>query len=142
VQRRTVASGLVPGDERGARALDAAYWRVVRGASFGLVHVVANDDGVDLRLLRRGPVLLALGAPLVIAGEAGVSVTHAIEGGLLAGGPGGALTLAQSSAARPELSVSVTEFVPRWGRRFYSFVQRPFHIAVSRLFFTRLERGR
>jgi hypothetical protein len=72
VQRRTFSRELVPGDERGARALDAAYWRVVRGASFGLVHVVSKDDGVELRLFRSGPVLLALGAPRVGPRDAGV----------------------------------------------------------------------
>lgn len=120
-----------------ASALGLAYWAAVRAASLGLVRVVTTGDGVELRLLG-GPVLLALGEATTSDGEVLV-YRRSIAGGRLAGEAGGALTLTQTPA---ELSVSVTDFVPRWGTLLYGLVQRPFHVWVSRRFFAQLERGR
>jgi hypothetical protein len=126
--------------EAGGRALGSSYWRAVTHSGRGLVHVHETAEGVDVRLLASRPVLLRLGpAELAIEGDH-VVCRYPIRGGVLAGRPGGALTLSQSGSERPELRVAVHGFFPRlrppmrarWSGALYHQLEHRLHLAISR----------
>jgi hypothetical protein len=81
-----------------------------------------------------------------------VSCRYTIQGGLLALGASGSVTLAQQPEGdQQELSVTVEGYLPRlaaragappWTGMLYAKGQSPLHIAVSRRYFELLLRGR
>lgn len=122
----------------GARRLGDRYWTAVEAASGGLVRTRRKPDGVELRILGRGPVLLRLTGPETAVDSADLSCRYRIVGGVLARLPAGTLTLSQLSGPPHELRATVTEFVPRLGTGLYEHLQRRVHVAVSRRFFRAL----
>jgi len=131
----TLAQPVVERNEDGARQLGERYWVEVARASRGLVRPIRTTNGVELRMLGRGPVLLRLAGPEVVIDDDRVSCRYRIVGGLLARAPAGVLTLTQSSSG---LRAAVTEYIPRLGPGLYTHLQRRFHIAVSRRYFRAL----
>jgi hypothetical protein len=129
---------VVDRSEAGARALGHQYWREVASASHGLVRGRRTHDGVELRLLGRGPCLLRFGPVETAYGTDHTCCRYPIRGGLLARRPSGSLTLSQTGADRPELRAAVQGFVPRLGSRPYERIQRRLHLAISRRYFRRL----
>jgi hypothetical protein len=129
---------VVARSDEGARRLGDRYWTAVAAVSRGLVRARRTRDGVELRIVGRGPVLLRLTGPETAVGSAGLSCRYRIVGGLLARLPAGALTLSQSSEPPHELRATVTEFVPRLSTGPYEHLQRRIHVAVSRRFFRAL----
>jgi hypothetical protein len=129
---------VVARSDGGARRLGDRYWAAVAEASRGLVRPRRTRDGVELRVLGRGPVLLRMTGPETAVDAAGLSCRYRIVGGLLARLPAGTLTLAQISEPRYELRATVAEFVPRLSTGLYEHFQRRIHIAVSRRFFRAL----
>lgn len=123
--------------ERGARALGRQYWLETARASRGLVHCREDTEGVELRLLRRGPVLLSFRSAETTLDDDWVSCRYAIRGGLLTRREGGMLILSQVGHAEVELRTTVTGFVPRLGV-VLGFIQRRTHVAISRRYFARL----
>lgn len=116
--------------EAGAAWLGARYWRDVTRASAGLVRCRSDGDTVLLRVLGRGPALLALGPVELAVHSDGVAWRAPIRGGVLARGSGGTFAIEQHG---PELSVALVSYVPSLGR-LYRLLQRPFHVAASRRF--------
>jgi hypothetical protein len=129
---------VVAHSDEGARSLGDRYWAAVATASRGFVRPRRTRNGVDLRILGRGPVLLRLTGPETAVDATGLSCRYRIAGGLLARLPAGTLTLAQLSAPAYELRATVTEFVPRLSTGLYEHLQRRIHVAVSRHFFRAL----
>ena len=125
---------------RGARELAASYWREVEATTHGLVRVTARDGHVELKLLRRGPTLIDLGAPGVTAATERVACSFPIVGGLLVARPGGALSLEQVSGDPFVLRSRLTGYSPRLAGAIYSHVQARLHSLISRRFFARLIR--
>jgi hypothetical protein len=123
---------------RGAWRLASSYWHEVEAATFGVVRVRDFDGRVELRLLGRGPALIRLGAPTVVAEPGRVSCAYPIVGGLLVGRPGGALTLEQLDSGSVLLRSTLTDYVPRRVGGLYAFVQTRIHSAVSRRHLARL----
>lgn len=150
-QRVLVSEPAVESSESGARWLGVTYWQAVRGFTRGVVGATWTAGGGRLKLLG-GANLLTFGPPATTDDADRVSCRYAIEGGLLALRPGGAVTLAQSpSGAEYELSVTVEEYLPRlaaragapwWMGALYAKGQSPFHAAVSRRYFELLVQGR
>src|SRR5689334_8203990 len=122
----------------GARRLGDRYWTAVAAASRGIVRPRRKRDGVELRILGRGPALLRLTGPATAVDSVELSCRYRIVGGLLARLPAGTLTLSQSSGPPYELRATVTEFVPRLSTGPYEHLQRRIHVAVSRRFFRTL----
>ena len=137
VQRALIARPAVEASEDGARSLGRRYWLEVRRASRGLVRPRERDGRVELRVLAFPPRLLTFGEPRLTVETHAVACLYEITGGVLARRPGGTVSLAQSSAGRPELSVAVEGFSPRLGV-LYGPVHRRFHVLVSRRYFRRL----
>ena len=123
--------------ERGARTLGRQYWLATARAGRGLVHCREEREGVELRLLRRGPVLLSFRSAETSFADDRVSCRYPIRGGLLTGREGGMLILSQVGREEVELQTTVTGFVPRLGVAL-GFVQRRVHVGVSRRYFARL----
>jgi hypothetical protein len=128
---------VVARSEGGARRLGDRYWAAVAEASRGLVRPRRTRNGVDLRVLGRGPVLLRMTGPETAVDATGLSCRYRVVGGLLARLPAGTLTLDQVSEP-PELRATVAEFVPRLSTGLYEHLQRRIHVAVSRRFFRAL----
>jgi hypothetical protein len=130
-EQRATPAGLLPlvPSEAEASRLGARYWRTVTRMSVGLARCRGDGDGVALRVLGRGPALLAFGPVELAVDENSLAWRAPVRGGLLARRPGGAFTIARRG---PELSVALTGFVPRVG--FLYPLQRPFHLATSRRF--------
>jgi RDD family protein len=123
----TQASVAVPGPLTGA-ALRDSYLDAVRRLTLGLVRLENNT-------LHIGPVvLLRFGRPAVSRN----AVDWPIEGGLLAGGPGGHWRL-QSSAGRVEASLS--GYRPSLLRPVYAVTQLQVHQLFTRVYLLRV-RGR
>ena len=137
-ERVQAARPVVEVSEAGARRLGDRYWREVTRASRGVVRSSEERDGVELRLLGRGPSLLKFAAAETVADEDQVSCRYAIRGGALARRAGGALTLSQTGRHEPELRAAVTGFAPRLRGALYEQVQRRLHLAISRRYFRRL----
>ena len=137
VQRVRSARPVVELSDAGAKVLGQRYWREAVRASRGLVHCRQESVGVELRLLRRGPVLLSFRPAQTSVEGNRVSCNYSIRGGLLTRRVGGTLALSQIGRGEVELRTEVTEFVPRLGVTL-GFVQRRFHAAISRRYFARL----
>jgi hypothetical protein len=136
----------------GAHRLGWAYWEEVERTTRRLVRVRATAGGLELRLLREGPVLLRFGHPELDVRAVSVSCSYPIRGGLLALGEGGvlALALAQERSDSWCLRTSVRGFFPRLGTRpgrpgwtgfLYAHVQARLHRAVARRYVAHLVRG-
>jgi hypothetical protein len=136
----TAAGPVVEPSPRGAETLAASYWREVETTMRGLVRADAVDGHLDVRLLGRGPALIRLGPPAVLADLASVTCTYPIVGGLLVGRPGGALALEQLNGDPVILRSTLTEYVPSLAGALYFQVQARLHSLISRRYFARLNR--
>jgi hypothetical protein len=134
----------------GAYRLGWAYWEEVERTTRRLVRVRATAGGVELRLLREGPVLLRFGHPELNVRATFVSCSYPIRGGLLTRGEGGVLALAQERADTWCLRTSIRGFLPRlgtlpgrpgWTGFLYAHVQARVHRAVARRYVAHLVRG-
>ncbi len=117
--------------------LGRRYWREIARSSRGFVRCFKEPEGVELRLLRRGPVLLSFRSADTSFAPGRVSRSYAISGGLLTRRAGGMLILSQIGGEEVELRTTVTRFAPRLGVTL-GFVQRRVHAAISRRYFARL----
>lgn len=133
----------------GARRLGRAYWEEVERTTRGLVSVRSTGGGVELRLLRSGPLLLGFGPAEHRVTPTSVSCSYRIVNGLLARAEGGVLALAQERAGPPYLRTSVRGFFPRlgaltgrphWTGFLYAHVQARLHRALARRYVARLIR--
>jgi hypothetical protein len=133
----------------GAHRLGWAYWEEVERTTRRLVRVRVTTEGVELRLLRKGPVLLRFGQPGLEVHAASVSCSYPIRGGLLARGDGGELALAQERVETWRLRTSIRGFFPRlgawpgrpaWTGFLYAHVQARLHRAVARRYVAHLIR--
>lgn len=140
---------VVSRDPAGARRLGSTYWEEVERTTRGLVQARPTRTGVDLRVLRRGPLLLRLGPPLLEVRVASVSCSHAVLGGLLARAEGGMLLLAQERSDAWRLRTSIRGYLPRlgappgrpgWTGVLYGQLQARLHRAVGRRYAARLIR--
>jgi hypothetical protein len=136
----TAAEPVVEPSPRGAETLAASYWREVEATTRRLVRADAVDGQVDVRLLGRGPALIRLGPPAILADLASVTCTYPIVGGLLVGRPGGALALEQLNGDPVVLRSTLTEYVPSLAGTLYFHVQARLHSLISRRYFARLGR--
>ncbi len=136
----TAARPVVESSPQGAEALATSYWREVEATTRRLVQANAVDGCVDLRLFGRGPILIRLGRPAILAALGSVTCTYPIVGGLLVARPGGELALEQLSGNPVILRSTLTEYVPRLAGAFYFQVQARVHSLISRRFFARLVR--
>jgi hypothetical protein len=140
-QRALVDRPVVDESESGARWLGVAYWHTISRLTRGAVGASWSERGGSLRLLG-GAGLLHFGPPELRAADGEVACRHVIRGGLLALRPGGSVTVAQRRHdGEHELSVAVEEYLPRLAGFLYAKGQSPFHEAVSRRYFQRLERA-
>ena len=150
--QRAIGSG--PAADRspvGAAALGAAYWRAVAQTTAGLVGRRESDAGSELRLGRRGPVLLRFGPPRYDVTATGVSAAYPITGGLLARRPSGSLTLSMEDRdGEVELRSAIVGYyptlaarpgAPAWTGEVYNQVQARLHARVSRSYFRHVARG-
>jgi hypothetical protein len=137
VQRARAARPAVDISEAGANVLGSRYWSEAVRASRGIVHCRRVEDGVELHLSRRGPVLLSFRTARTSLAEDRVSCSYPIRGGLLVRREGGALVLSQIGRDEVELRAAVTGFFPRLGVPL-GLVQRRIHAAISRRYFAHL----
>jgi len=137
-------------DEAGAAALGERYWLEVRRATFGLVRTQKGADGVELKVLGRGPALLSFAAPVLEAEAGSIRCTFPISGGLLTRRAAGELSFAQLDGDRIQLCSAIRGFYPAlaahegrrdWTGALYNLVQSRVHVAISRRYFTRLAAG-
>jgi hypothetical protein len=150
VQSALVSRAVVGLNECGAARLGHVYWRTVEASTGRLFRIRAPDEALEIRLLRRGPILIAFGRPELSAVGDCVTCRYPITGGLLARRPAGSITLTQSGRDTVELSSRISGFVPRlaakpgrppWTGTLYEQVQSRIHVAISRRYFSRLARG-
>lgn len=139
-QRVTVGRPVVERSEQGARMLAVAYWQELRRFGRGLLAVREHPGGVEVRLLGRRPVVLALGPLETRLTEAATAAAHPILGGLLVRRAGGQISFEQVEGEPTELCSRIIGFSPRRGP-FYRLVQWKLHVAVSRRYFRRLLGG-
>lgn len=132
-QRVALGRPVVAFSTAGAERLGRAYWREVRRVTGSLVGVRERDSAVELRLLRRGPVLLRFGRPTLEADPSRAVCTYPISGGLLTRRAGGEIAFEQTEVA---LRSTIHGFFPRIA--FYDRLQGRAHVAVSRRYFRRL----
>jgi hypothetical protein len=141
---------VVPMSASGAHRLGWAYWEEVERTTRRLVRARATAEGVELRLLREGLVLLRFGHPKLEVRATVVSCSYPIRGGLLARGDGGVLALAQERAGGWCLRTSIRGFFPRlgslpgrpaWTGFLYAHVQARLHRVVARRYVAHLVRG-
>jgi hypothetical protein len=131
----------------GARALGRRYWVEVERFTRGLVRARRRGETTELRLLRRGPLLLSFAAPQLRASASLVVCRYPILGGFLARRPGGAITFVQTGPPRAELRSAISGFfpalaakpgLPPWTGALYAHVQARLHLAISRRYFSRV----
>jgi hypothetical protein len=150
-QRAVVTSPPADRSAEGAAALGAAYWRAVARTTGGLVGRYESRSGSELRLGRRGPVLLRFGPPRYDVSATGASAAYPITGGLLARRPSGSLTLSMEDRGRDvELRSAIAGYyptlaarpgAPAWTGEVYNQVQARVHARVSRSYFRHLALG-
>ena len=149
-QRVTLSAPAVAFDDTGATALGERYWREVERATHGLVRACHTPQGVRLRLLGRGPVLLSFDRPTLEADAHKVHCSFPISGGRLARRAAGELTFAQVDGERVELRSAIRGFYPAlaahegrrdWTGTLYNSVQSRIHLAISRRYFASLAAG-
>jgi hypothetical protein len=141
-QRARPPAPAVDCSEDGARELATRYWCEVESCTRRLVQARAREEGIELRLLARWP-LLSFGKPETRVERAQVLSRFPILGGSLARSPGRSITFAQTLAPALELRTSVEGFRPRLaGPNWIGAVawesQRQLHLAVSRRYLARL----
>jgi hypothetical protein len=146
-QRVTLSAPVVAFDDAGATTLGERYWREVERATYGLVRARRTAEGVRLRLLRRGPVLLSFAPARLEADTRSVHCSFPISGGRLAGRAAGELTLAQVDGERVELRSAIRGFYPAlaahegrldWTGALYNSLQGRIHVAITRRYFASL----
>jgi hypothetical protein len=140
LETATATKLLVEPTPRGAEMLAASYWHEVEATTLRFVHADTGRGHIAVRLFGRGPALISLGAPTVIADATSVVCTYPIVGGLLVGQPGGALTLEQVSGDPVILRSTLMEYVPRLAGPLYAQAQARLHSLISRRYFARLVR--
>jgi hypothetical protein len=86
-ETETAAGPVVEPSPHGAETLAASYWREVEATTRRLVQADAVDGHIDVRLLGRGPALIRLGPPAVLANLASVTCTYPIVGDFSLAGP-------------------------------------------------------
>lgn len=140
---------VVPMSPSGARRLGWVYWEEVERTMRGLVSVRPTGRGVELRLLRNGPLLLGFGPPELEVRPTSVSCSYPILGGLLGRAEGGVLALAQERVGPWCIRTSIGGYFPRlgalpgrprWTGFLYAQVQARLHRAVARRYVARLVR--
>ena len=145
-QRVRATSPLVETSEAGAIALGDRYWQEVESFTRRLVRARTRGAEVELRLLGR-LTLLRFGEPKTVVDESGVLSSYPIVGGLLARGPAGSITFAQTVGPAIDVRATVEDFLPRlagrpggpaWTRALYRQVQQRLHTSISRRYFRRL----
>ena len=110
------------------QALHDAYWGAIRDIYFGLIRRRRNSVVI-------GPVeLLKFGEPVIGRN----AVEWPIEGGLLAGAPGGTWRI---DAADGHVVASIEGYRPRLPRAVYAVSHQQVHLLFTRLFLLRV-RGR
>jgi len=139
VQRTMFRRPVVEHSQAGARRLGEVYWRELRRATFGVMRTTHSGDGLEIRLLGRGPALLRFGCPEQAVDANTVSCTYAIRGGLLARAPAGSIRFTQEGLGTVAVTSTVEGFLPRIGV-LYAPVQSKVHIALGRRYFYRLRR--
>jgi hypothetical protein len=139
-QRVQVDAAVVGRSEGGARRLAASYWDELNGFGRRLFSARQHPGGVDVRFLRSGPVLLALGPVETEISGTAIAASHPILGGLLVRRRGGRISFEQLEREPIELRSRISGFYPRRGP-FYGLVQWKLHVAVSRRYFRRLIGG-
>jgi hypothetical protein len=137
-QRVRASRPVVPFTEEGARNLGRRYWLEVARASRGLIRSCESTDGVQLKILGRGPALLRFDGADVAVDEDAVRCSYRIRGGLLSLGERGTLVVSQSGLEQPELRVAVEGFLARLGGGAIYGLQRRVHLSVSRRYFRHL----
>ena len=146
----TLSAPVVAYDDAGASMLGERYWREVERATYGLVRAHRTAEGVRLRLLGRGPVLLSFAPARLEADTNSVRCSFPISGGRLARRAAGELTFAQVDGERVELRSAIRGFYPAlaahegrrdWTGALYKSVQSRIHVAISRRYFASLAAG-
>ncbi len=149
-QRVTAPGFVVERSPAGARRLGSVYWAVVESATAGLVGAREGEQGVELRLLGRWPLLLRFGPPDVAVREGLVSCRYPITGGLLARRPGGEIAFSQTALPAYELCAEMRGYHPAlvasrgrrsWADPLYTRLQSRLHVAISRRYFAALLRA-
>lgn len=136
-QRVELRRPVVERSEDGARRLASWYWAELRRFGRGLLSVREHPGGIDVRVLGRGPLLLALGPVETGRTATSTAAAHQILGGLLVRRAGGRISFEQLEGEPVELRSRIAGFHPRRGP-FYGLVQWNLHVAVSRRYFRRL----
>ena len=117
------------------------YWDALNGFGRRLFIAREHSGGVDVRVLRGGPVLLALGpVETEISRTTIAALATRSCGGLLVRRRGGRISFEQLEGEPIELRSRISGFYPRRGP-FYGLVQWKLHVAVSRRYFRRLIGG-
>jgi hypothetical protein len=146
-QRVELREPVVEFSAAGAEQLGRAYWREVERVLRRAVRVRERGGALEVRLLRRGPVLLRFGAPTVHATETVACCSYPILGGLLAQRAAGEIAFAQIGGPSPLVRSTIRGFFPSlaaragepdWTGALYSHVQSRIHVAISRRYFARL----
>lgn len=134
-----VAHPVVERSRAGARRLGERYWCEVARTSRGAVECRDTTRGIELRLFGFGPCLLRFGPAELDVGADTVSCRYPVRGGVLARRPGGVFTLSQAGRGQPELSASVSAFLPRLSfPPLYDRLQHRLHVRISRRYFRSL----
>jgi hypothetical protein len=142
-----VPGAVVEETDAGAAQLGRSYWRTVEESTRHLFRISERGDGLEIRLLRRGPAALTFGRPELTAAGGRVACRYPITGGFLACRPAGAITLAQETRDVTEVSSTIEGFVPRlaarpgrpgWTGTLYQQIEVRIHVAISRRYFDRL----
>ena len=140
VQRMTFPGPVVERTEVGAGELGDLYWRALRQSTFGFIRIASGADGFELRLVGRGPALLRFSPEQKSVSDDTVTCRYAILGGLLARAPAGSIRFTQEGTDGVAVTSAVEGFLPRLGV-LYAPVQSRLHVALSRRYFARLQRG-
>ena len=109
---------------------------------------ISTGAGVELRLLRKGPLLLDFGPPELEVYTRSISCSYPILGGLLARTKGGVLVFAQERADPWCIRTAIRGFsralaccqANLWTGFLYAQVQARLHRAVGRRYVARLVR--
>ena len=147
-QRMVAPRTVVERTADGARMLGAAYWREVERLTRGLVRTCSRNEGMELRVARRGPTLLRFGTPQLTVTNDAVSTSYPITGGMLARRAAGSITLSmRGGAGRVELRSAIVGYhptlaarpgAPAWTGELYDQIQARVHARVSRRYFHHL----
>jgi hypothetical protein len=149
VQRASFSTPVVERSAAGADRLGEIYWREVERSTLGVIRLRRSAEGVEVRLLGVGPVLLRFGRPEHAVSETIVRCLYPIRGGLLVRTPGGSISFTQRGSDVVEVSSAIADYHPRlaarrqtarWNGLLYPHVQARLHVALGRRYFARLAR--